>query len=103
MGPHEQLHPTSARPDAGPSMGDTRLPPGAPAAGPSRGHPRVRTSTIAVVLSALCGALSARLWYLQVAAADQFHAAANKNAVREIREPAIRGRILDAAGNVLVD
>jgi penicillin-binding protein 2 len=64
---------------------------------------RVRTSIIAVVVFALFSALFARLWYLQVAAADQFHAAAAKNAVREIREPAIRGRILDAAGNVLVD
>src|SRR6476619_4897173 len=64
---------------------------------------RVRTSIIAVVVFALFSALFARLWYLQVAAADQFHAAAAKHAVREIREPAIRGRILDAAGNVLVD
>src|SRR4051812_23695317 len=64
---------------------------------------RVRTSIIAVVVFALFSALFARLWYLQVAAADQFHAAASNNAIREIREPAIRGRILDAQGNVLVD
>ena len=56
---------------------------------------RVRTSIIGVVVFALFSALFARLWYLQVAAADQFHAAATKNAVREIREPAIRGRILE--------
>src|SRR4051812_37923988 len=64
---------------------------------------RVRTSIIAVVVFALFSALFARMWYLQVAAADQFHAAASSNAIREIREPAPRGRILDAAGNVLVD
>ncbi len=64
---------------------------------------RVRTSIIGVVVFALFCALFARLWYLQVAAADQFHVAATRNAVREIREPAIRGRILDAQGNVLVD
>ena len=64
---------------------------------------RVRTSIIGVVVFALFSALFARLWYLQVAAADQFHAAATSNAIREIREPAIRGRILDAQGNVLVD
>ena len=64
---------------------------------------RVRTSIIGVVVFALFSALFARLWYLQVAAADQFHAAATSNAVREIREPAPRGRILDAQGNVLVD
>ena len=85
MGPHEQLRPTSARLDAGPSMSDSR----------------VRTSIIAVVVFALFSALFARLWYLQVAAADQFHAEASKNAIREIREPAPRGRILDAHGNVL--
>jgi penicillin-binding protein 2 len=64
---------------------------------------RVRTSIVGVVVFALFCALFARLWYLQVAAADRFHAAATSNAVREIREPAIRGRILDAQGNVLVD
>jgi penicillin-binding protein 2 len=64
---------------------------------------RVRTSIIAVVVFALFSALFARLWYLQVASADQFHAAATRNAIREIREPAPRGRILDAQGNVLVD
>ena len=53
---------------------------------------RVRTSIIGVVVFALFSALFARLWYLQVAAADQFHAAATSNAIREIREPAIRGR-----------
>jgi penicillin-binding protein 2 len=64
---------------------------------------RVRTSIIGVVVFALFSALFARLWYLQVAAADQFHAAATSNAIREIREPAPRGRILDAQGNVLAD
>jgi penicillin-binding protein 2 len=64
---------------------------------------RVRTSIVGVVVFALFSALFARLWYLQVASADQFHAAATKNAIREIREPAPRGRILDTRGNVLVD
>jgi penicillin-binding protein 2 len=64
---------------------------------------RVRTSIIGVVVFALFSALFARLWYLQVATADQFRAAATSNTVREIREPAVRGRILDAKGNVLVD
>jgi penicillin-binding protein 2 len=64
---------------------------------------RVRTSIVGVVVFALFSALFARLWYLQVASADRFHAAASKNAIREIREAAPRGRILDAQGNVLVD
>ena len=64
---------------------------------------RIRISIIGVVALALFGALFARLWYLQVAVTDQFHAAATSNTIREIREPGVRGRILDAKGNVLVD
>ena len=44
-----------------------------------------------------------RLWYLQVAATDQFHAAAVSNSVRKIVDPPFRGRILDAQNRVLVD
>ncbi|MGZ4795673.1 MAG: penicillin-binding protein 2 [Acidimicrobiia bacterium] len=64
---------------------------------------RVRTSIVGVVVFALFSALFARLWYLQVASADQFHAQANQNAIREIREPGVRGRVLDASGKVLVE
>ncbi len=64
---------------------------------------RVRMSIIGVVVLALFSALFARLWYLQVAAADQFHAAATENAVRNIHVPAVRGRILDDKGNVLAE
>ena len=60
-------------------------------------------SIIGVVVLALFSALFARLWYLQVAAADQFHAAATENAVRNIHVPAVRGRILDDKGNVLAE
>lgn len=64
---------------------------------------RIRTTIVGVVAFALFSALFARLWYLQVAAADQFRVAATSNSTREIREPGTRGRILDAQGNVLVD
>ncbi len=64
---------------------------------------RVRTSIIGVVVIALFTALFARLWYLQVASAKEFHQAATANTVREIREPAVRGRVLDAKGRVLID
>ncbi len=64
---------------------------------------RVRTSIVGVVALALFGALFARLWYLQVAVTDQYHVAAASNTLREIREPGVRGRILDAKGRVLVD
>ncbi len=64
---------------------------------------RIRSSIVGVVVLALFSALFARLWYLQVAATDQFQAAAVSNSVREIVEPPLRGRILDAQGRVLVD
>ncbi|MEP6623779.1 MAG: penicillin-binding protein 2 [Acidimicrobiia bacterium] len=64
---------------------------------------RVRSSIVGVVVLALFSALFARLWYLQVAATDQFSAAAVSNSVREIVDPPLRGRILDAQGRVLVD
>ncbi len=65
--------------------------------------PRVRASVISVIALALFGALFARLWYLQVATTSEFQTAAAQNSVREIIEPAPRGRILDARGRVLVD
>jgi penicillin-binding protein 2 len=58
---------------------------------------------IGVVTLALFSALFARLWYLQVAAAGDYAAAAVRNAVREVPIPAPRGRILDVHGRVLVD
>ena len=64
---------------------------------------RVRSSLVGVVVLALFSALFARLWYLQVASTEQFSAAASSNSVREIVEPPVRGRILDAQGRVLVD
>ena len=64
---------------------------------------RVRSSIVGVVVLALFSALFARLWYLQVAATAQFSAAATSNSVREIADPPVRGRILDAQGKVLVD
>ncbi len=64
---------------------------------------RVRSSLVGVVVLALFSALFARLWYLQVASNEQFSAAATSNSVREIVEPPVRGRILDAQGRALVD
>ena len=64
---------------------------------------RVRSSLVGVVVLALFSALFARLWYLQVASNEQFSAAASSNSVREIVEPPVRGRLLDAQGRVLVD
>ncbi len=64
---------------------------------------RVRISIVGVVTVALFSALFARLWYLQVASADEFKAEATRNTVKTLHEPGIRGRILDRNGNVLAE
>ncbi|MGQ0804123.1 MAG: penicillin-binding protein 2 [Actinomycetota bacterium] len=68
----------------------------------SEGNSRVRLSIVGVIVMALFSALFARLWFLQVGANPSAEAAATSNRIREIQEPAIRGRILDAKGRVLV-
>jgi penicillin-binding protein 2 len=64
--------------------------------------PRFRLSVIGIIVLALFSALFARLWFLQVAGSSEAAEAATRNRVRIVREPAIRGRILDAQGRVLV-
>jgi len=64
--------------------------------------PRFRLSIIGIIVMALFSALFVRLWFLQVAASSEAAQAATRNRVRIVREPAIRGRILDAKGRVLV-
>ena len=66
-------------------------------------NPRMRMGVLAIVVGSLFAALFARMWYLQVLSADEFRLAARANAVRELVEPAPRGRILDRNGVVLVD
>ena len=65
-------------------------------------NPRFRLSIIGIIVMALFSALFVRLWFLQVAASSEAAQAATRNRVRIVREPAIRGRILDAQGRVLV-
>jgi penicillin-binding protein 2 len=70
----------------------------------SEANPRLRLSVIGVIVIALFSALFVRLWFLQVAGgSDAAAEATTQNRVRIVREPAIRGRILDAQGRVLVD
>ena len=64
---------------------------------------RVRTSIVGVVVVALFCSLLARLWYLQVAAADAYSTTAQTNAIRTVQAPAERGRIVDRQGRVLID
>ena len=54
------------------------------------------------VVFALFSALFARLWFLQVGDAQSYAAQAARNRIRTIREPAIRGSIVDRDGQVLV-
>jgi penicillin-binding protein 2 len=63
---------------------------------------RVRLSIVGVIVIALFSALFARLWFLQVAEGGVHAEAATTSGVRVVREPAVRGRILDAKGRVLV-
>lgn len=65
--------------------------------------PRLRLSILGLVVFSLFGALFARVWFLQVMAADQYEQVVTENRLRVIAAEAPRGRILDAQGRVLVD
>lgn len=65
--------------------------------------PRLRLAVVAIVGISLFTALVARMWYLQVLAAPDLKLQAEENSVREVLEPAPRGRILDRNGVPLVD
>ena len=63
--------------------------------------PKRRNFILTSFLS-LCGALIARLWYLQILRGSDFYAASQKNRLREVIKSAPRGRIYDANGNLLL-
>ena len=65
--------------------------------------PRLRLGVLGVVAISLFAALLTRLWFLQVLSAPELKLEAAANAVRIVKEPAPRGRILDREGRVLVD
>ncbi|MEO7557039.1 MAG: penicillin-binding protein 2 [Acidimicrobiales bacterium] len=65
--------------------------------------PRLRLGVLGLIVISLFATLFSRLWYLQILASDQFREQARANSVREVLEPAPRGRILDRHGRVLVD
>ena len=71
--------------------------------GPAPGaRTRGRLKALAVVVVFMFGALTTRLWFLQVLASPQFAAQAAENQVRLVPIMPIRGEILDREGNVLV-
>ncbi len=61
---------------------------------------RVRFLALFVVVMFV--ALSARLWFLQVLASDQFRSQASRNSVRIVQTVANRGKIVDDHGSLLV-
>jgi len=63
---------------------------------------RFRLTVVGVVVFALFSALFARLWFLQVGSSQSYAAQAERNRVRTIREPAIRGSIVDRHGTAIV-
>ncbi len=64
---------------------------------------RVRLGVIGLIVAALFSALFARLWFLQVGTSESFAAETRSNRIRTITEPAVRGRIIDRNGAVLVE
>lgn len=62
-----------------------------------------RLKVLAGLVALMLAALSTRLWFLQVLATERYRDEAAENAVRVVRVPAPRGRILDASGNILVE
>jgi len=63
---------------------------------------RFRLTVVGFVVFAMFSALFARLWFLQVGDSKSYAAQTERNRIRLVREPAIRGSIVDANGNVLV-
>jgi penicillin-binding protein 2 len=69
----------------------------------TEGKAGVRLRVLAGLVLAMFAALTTRLWFLQVLAAEQSRRAAQSNAVRLVETPARRGEIRDASGEPLVE
>jgi penicillin-binding protein 2 len=67
------------------------------------GNSRTRLLVVGVVVVALFSGLFARLWFLQVTTTASYAAETRANRIRVISEPAVRGRIIDRNGKVLVE
>ena len=63
---------------------------------------RFRLTVVGVIVFAMFSALFARLWFLQVGDSQSYAAQAERNRIRVIREPAIRGSIVDTHGTPIV-
>ncbi|HZD17730.1 MAG TPA: penicillin-binding protein 2 [Actinomycetota bacterium] len=69
----------------------------------TEGRTGLRLKVLAMLVVAMFAALSTRLWFLQVLAAEDYRERSANNAVRLVEVPAPRGRILDASGEKLVE
>ncbi|HWO70551.1 MAG TPA: penicillin-binding protein 2 [Actinomycetota bacterium] len=69
----------------------------------TEGRAGLRLKVLAVLVAGMFAALSTRLWYLQVLAAERFRREAQHNSVRLVDVPAPRGRILDRNRAPLVE
>jgi penicillin-binding protein 2 len=63
---------------------------------------RTRMKVLAAFVVFMFGALTTRLWFLQVLATDEFSALADQNQVRLVPIAPLRGQIVDRHGKVLV-
>jgi penicillin-binding protein 2 len=63
----------------------------------------LRLKLLAALVVVMFAALTTRLWFLQVLAAERFRTQANDNAVRIVEVPAPRGVIRDIDGTALVE
>src|ERR671931_982039 len=68
----------------------------------TEGRIPVRLRWLAVLCALMFAALTTRLWFMQVLAAQQFRKQEVQNGVRVVQEAAPRGRILDRNGDLLV-
>ncbi len=67
------------------------------------GGPRSRFVALGVLIAAVFGSLTTKLWTMQVLSSEQYVTAAEDNLYTTVKTSAPRGRIFDADGVVLVD
>ena len=77
------------------------IPPSAPGVAQKDFRPRLAWATGLAVLTFLT--LVGRLYVLQILKGDEYKEKAEENFVKEIRQPADRGHVLDRHGRILVD
>lgn len=69
----------------------------------AQGGLKSRFVALGVLIAAVFGSLTAKLWSMQVLSSDQYVSAAQGNQFTTVKTPAPRGRIFDTEGIVLVD